>query len=169
MITFKKFLEADVGNLADMPAPTAPQQPNGKQLKGTLTDNQQRVLALLSTNQLKSAPSRAREVVTGDQGMVQAVKELKTKFGAVDVTPDGVVINQKGIELATSHGVIDASSGELSDYGRQLATTNSKGSPNPKTKDLAAPAGGGQMPPMEPPMGGMGMGMESFSLLKQLI
>lgn len=169
MITFKKFLEAEVGNLADMQLPdqsSAPTQPPNKQLKGSLTDNQKRVLALLSTSQLKSAPGRAREVITGDQNMVQAVKELKLKFAALDVTPDGVMINQKGIELATSHGVVDPNSGELSDYGLELASTNSKGSPNPKVKDIAGgPAGG----PGMPPPGGMGMGLESVSLLKQLI
>lgn len=167
MITFKKFLEAGVGNLADMQAPNqspVPTQPANKQLKGSLTDNQKRVLALLSTPQLKSAPGRAREVITGDQNMVQAVKELKLKFAALDVTPDGVIINQKGIELATSHGVVDPNSGELSDYGRELASTNSKGSPNTKVKDIAGGPGAQGMPP-----GGMGMGLESVNLLKQLI
>lgn len=175
MITFKKFLEADIGNLADMGtpqqnAPMAPQATQGKQLNGALTDNQKRVLAVLSLNSVKSSPNLARSIFTGDQSLVKALDDLIKRFGAVDATPDGAVINQKGIELATSNGIVDANSGELSELGTKLAATNSNGAPNPKTKDVVGQPGMGQMPP--PSMGGVapgGMGLESFSLLKQLI
>lgn len=178
MITFKQFLEADVGNLADMGAPTqdpaggAPMgqpAPEGKQMKGSLTDNEKRVLALLSHNSLKSAPQRAREIVSGDQNMVQAVKGLKANFNAVDVTPGEIAINQTGIELAGKAGIVDPNTGELSDLGQQLATTTSGGAQNPKTKDLAAGGMGGA--PMAPPGGDMGglPPLESMQFLRGLL
>lgn len=156
MITFKKFMEAQIGDLASMDTPQTGQQPqqpqqrNGRQLKGTLTDNEKRVLALLASNQMKTAPSRARDVISGDRNMVQAVKGLKLNFKAVDVSPDGVTINQAGIELATKQGIIDPNTGSLTDIGTELATTTSKGIPNPKTKDL----NGGDQPGQQ----SMGMG-----------
>ena len=124
MLTFKKFLEADSMSGQDAPdamdvgtnaAPTQPdQQPNqqqqapqGKQLKGTLTNNAKRVLALLSLNDLKSSPGLARTILTGDPNLVAAVKQLKLNFKAVDVTPDGVVINQTGVGLAGKQGVVN--------------------------------------------------------------
>lgn len=145
MITFKQFLEADGMDPGpeQFGASAQPKQTTGKQLNGSLTDNEKRVLALLSTNQLKSSPGRARDVISGDRNMVQAVKRLKLNFKAVDVTPDGVTINQTGINLATNQGVVDANSGELTELGTKLATTTSAGTPNPKTKDLASPQGGG--------------------------
>lgn len=161
MTTFKQFMEAD------MPA-GQPQVQQSKQFKGTLTDNEKRVLALLSSNQLKAAPSRARDIITGDQNMVQAVRGLKINFKAVDVTPDGVLVNQTGIDLATKHGIVDANTGELTDIGKKLAATTSAGTKNPKTADLsqqqnAAPAQ--QAPQAQQPASPM----ESLSLLKELL
>ncbi len=161
MISFKQFLEADAMDLASMDAPqpdngqqapTSPQT-SGNKLKGSLTDGEKRVLALLSTNQMKSAPGRARELISGDRNMVQAVKALKINFKAVDVKPDGIIINQVGTNLATNQGIVDANSGELTDLGQKLVTTSSTGHPNPKTKELAAPSGGdmgGAPAPMPP-------------------
>lgn len=171
MLTFKKFLEADSMSGQDAPdamdvgtnaAPTQPDQaqqaPQGKQLKGTLTNNAKRVLALLSLNDLKSSPGLARTILTGDPNLVAAVKQLKLNFKAVDVTPDGVVINQTGVGLAGKQGVVNPNSGELTPYGQKLAATLPNGNPNSKTKDMV---GGGQAAPqggMGDPMGGAPMG-----------
>lgn len=171
MLTFKKFLEADgtIGaqtpdatDLGTSGAPTQPNQsqqaPQGKQLKGTLTDNAKRVLALLSANELKSSPGLARTILSGDPNLVAAVKQLKLNFKAVDVTPDGVTINQTGVALAGKQGVVDPNSGQLTQYGTKLATTLPNGNPNPKTKDVIAGAAqpqGGQQGGMGDPMGGL--------------
>ena len=125
--TFKQYLEAV--NVQPIDA-----------FKGSLTNNEKRVLALLSTNQLKSAPTRARELMAGDKNMVQAVRGLKQNFKAVDVTPDGVMINQTGIDLAIKQGIVDPNSGEITEVGQKLATTTSNGTQNPNTQDLAAPS-----------------------------
>ena len=192
MITFKRFLEAD-GQLPNggtsgggsapldtTPDPTsqeqqprAPQQ-NNPRLKGTLTDNELRVLAILSANAIKSSPGRARELLSGDQNMVAAVTGLKQNFKAVDVTSDGVTVNQTGVTLAQNQGVVDANSGELTELGKKLATTLPSGAPNPKTKDLGnGAAGGAGGMGGDPAMGGlppMGMPpMESYSLLRKMI
>lgn len=174
MLTFKKFLEADgampdQSELGGTQAPTTPnqapqqgQQQQGKQLKGTLTDNEKRVLALLSSNNIKSAPGLARNIISGDRNMVQAVKGLKLNFKAVDVTPDGVMINQTGTALAGNQGVVDPNSGELTPYGQKLASTLPSGADNPKTKDAIGGAAPGGMPgqgapmPAAQPLGGFG-------------
>lgn len=199
MVTFKKFLEAD-GNLPNggvsgggsaplntQPDPTSqeqqPQQPQQRprqQLKGSLTDAQQRVLAILSANAIKSSPGRARQLLSGrgDENTVRAVTDLKTKFNAIDVKPDGVMINQTGTTLAAKFGITDPNSGELTDLGIKLATTLPSGAPNPKTKDLgnAGGAPGGQPPGGiggDPAMGmppGQGMPpMESYSLIRKML
>lgn len=193
MVTFKKFLEAD-GNLPNggvsgggsaplntQPDPTSqeqqpqqPQQPQNPKLKGSLTDNEKRVLAILSANAIKSSPGRARELLSGDRNLVQAVKGLKQNFKAVDVTSDGVTVNQTGVSLAQNQGVVDPNSGELTELGIKLATTLPTGGKNPKTQDLAGGAGapGGQMGG-DPAMGmppGQGMPpMESYGLLRKML
>lgn len=169
MITFKKFMEAEGQDpgAEQFGAGAAPQQ--HKNLKGSLTDNEKRVLALLSLNQIKSSPGLARSLMQGTN-MVAAVKTLKTNFNAVDVTPDGIIANQTGIQLATDQGVVDPNSGELTDLGKQLAGTLPSGEKNPKVQSML---NGGQKPggmtsPQAPAMGGLPP-MESFSLIKELI
>lgn len=158
MLTFKQFLEAETLDLSTMSAPQqSPQQPQsatGNKLKGSLTNSEKRVLAMLSSNQLKSSPGRARDLLSGDRNTVQAVKILKKNFNAVDVTPDGITINQTGIDLANNQGIVDPNTGELTDLGKQLVSTTSSGTQNSKTQDIAnGGMSGGQQPPA-PPMGG---------------
>jgi hypothetical protein len=133
MITFKQFLEAE-GNNPGAEQFGAAQRP--RQLKGSLTDNEKRVLAILSTNQVKTSPGLARNIISGESNMVQSVKTLKTNFKAVDVTPDGITINQNGITLATNQGIVDPNSGELTPVGNQLVATRPNGEKNPKTQSL---------------------------------
>jgi hypothetical protein len=176
MQTFKQFFEAEqMGGAPSLPQqqPGADQPPvqQSNKMKGTISDGQKRVLAILSANAMKSSPGRAREVLTGDANMVQAVKTLLRQFKAVDVAKDGITINQTGVTLAQNNGITDPNSGELTQIGTELATTLPNGTANPKTKDLAGagPAAGG-MPPMggDPMMGGMPP-MESFGLLKKML
>jgi hypothetical protein len=123
-------------------------------LNGTLTDNEKRVLAILSSPQVKSSPGLARGMLRGDN-MVAAVKTLKDNFKAIDVSPDGVTINTVGTQIASNQGITDPNTGELSELGNTLAAPSSNvptSSTNPVTPPTSVP---GQM--------------ESLSLLKSLI
>lgn len=123
-------------------------------LKGSLTTNEKRVLAILSSPKVKASPGMARALMRGD-AMVSAVKTLKNNFNAIDVTPDGVTINTVGTQLAGNQGITDPNTGELSDLGNQLAATNS----NTPTATV----------PRVTPSTSMPGQMESMSLFKDLI
>lgn len=148
--TFLQFLEStDVDQIASLASSNTDfgdedgdDSRDGKeqQLKGSLTNTQQRVLALLMTDQLKQSPGRARELLTGDDNVVQAVRSLKTDFDAVDVAPGTITINSKGIQLAQNAGLADANTGALTQLGKQLISKNTAGSQNQKAADLS---GGG--------------------------
>lgn len=120
-MNFKQYLtELGSMNLGMAQTPSVVVHNPSTPLKGTLSDAEKRVLAILSSPQVKSSPGLARAFMR-NAAMVVAVKTLKDNFKAIDVTPTGATINTTGTQLAANQGITDPNTGELSDLGNQLA------------------------------------------------
>jgi hypothetical protein len=128
------------------------------------TDNQKRVLA-----KIIAAPNSkvAGEDISGDENMI-AARNILMKLGVITFSAGAAELTDKGEQIAQDENIADAS-GQLTDVGNALVS-GEEGAP-PQQQSTEMPPEQPQEQPGEDPLG-LGQqqtGMESFSLLRNML
>ena len=125
------------------------------------TENQKRVLAKIIA---APNPKVAGEEISGDENMI-AARNILMKLGVITFSAGTAELTDKGQQIAQDENIADES-GELTDAGNALVY-GEEGAPPQQQSTEMPPEQPGELPPSEP--SGNPLGLESFSLLRQLI
>jgi hypothetical protein len=125
------------------------------------TENQKRVLAKIIA---APNPKVAGEEISGDENII-AARNILMKLGVITFSAGTAELTDKGQQIAQDENIADES-GELTDVGNALAY-GEEGAPPQQQSTEMPPEQPGELPPSEP--SGNPLGLESFSLLRQLI
>jgi hypothetical protein len=134
-----------------------------------LTDSQKRVIAKIAA---APTPNVAATDISKDANLV-AARNMLMQLGAITYSEQEAQLTDKGQQLGVAENIID-DSGQLTDVGTKMASTESNGLPTPGAEPgSAAPEGGMDVgmsdPSTAPPQNSDDMSLESFALLKELL